>query len=44
VVFCTVENDKAHVVAALDAGANEYVMKPFDGDIIRAKFAAMGLI
>ncbi len=44
VVFCTVENDKEHVVAALDAGANEYVMKPFDGDIIRAKFAAVGLI
>jgi two-component system chemotaxis response regulator CheY len=44
VVFCTVENVKEHVVAALDAGANEYVMKPFDGDIIRAKFAAVGLI
>jgi two-component system chemotaxis response regulator CheY len=44
VVFCTVENDKEHVVAALDAGANEYVMKPFDGDVIRAKFTAAGLI
>ncbi len=44
VVFCTIENDKEHVVAALDAGANEYIMKPFDGDVIRAKFAEAGLI
>ena len=38
VVFCTVENDLAHIREALDAGANEYIMKPFDGDIISAKF------
>ena len=29
---------------ALDAGADEYIMKPFDGDIIAAKFAQAGLI
>lgn len=43
VVFCTVENDRAHIQEALDAGANEYIMKPFDGDIIEAKFAEAGL-
>ena len=43
VVFCTVENDLAHIREALDAGANEYIMKPFDGDIISAKFAEAGL-
>jgi two-component system, chemotaxis family, chemotaxis protein CheY len=43
VVFCTVENDMAHIREALDAGANEYIMKPFDGDIIAAKFAEAGL-
>jgi two-component system chemotaxis response regulator CheY len=43
VVFCTVENDLAHIREALDAGANEYIMKPFDGDIIAAKFADAGL-
>jgi two-component system chemotaxis response regulator CheY len=43
VVFCTVENDLDHIRAALDAGANEYIMKPFDGEIIAAKFAEAGL-
>jgi two-component system chemotaxis response regulator CheY len=43
VVFCTVENDLAHIEEALEAGANEYIMKPFDGDIIAAKFSEAGL-
>jgi len=43
VVFCTVENDLAHIEEAIDAGANEYIMKPFDGDIIAEKFAEAGL-
>jgi len=43
VVFCTVESDVAHIEEALEAGANEYIMKPFDGDIIQAKFAEAGL-
>jgi two-component system chemotaxis response regulator CheY len=43
VVFCTVENDLEHITQALDAGADEYIMKPFDGDIIAAKFAQAGL-
>jgi two-component system, chemotaxis family, chemotaxis protein CheY len=44
VVFCTTENDMAHIRAAIDAGANEYIMKPFDREIIEAKFAQVGLI
>ncbi len=44
VVFCTVENDADRIREALDAGADEYVMKPFDGDILEAKFAAAGLV
>jgi len=43
VVFCTVENDLDHINEALDSGANEYIMKPFDGDIIAAKFVEAGL-
>jgi two-component system chemotaxis response regulator CheY len=43
VVFCTVENKLERIRQALDAGANEYIMKPFDGDIIEAKFAEAGL-
>ena len=44
VVFCTTENDVAHIARAMHAGANEYIMKPFDKDIVEAKFAEVGLI
>jgi two-component system chemotaxis response regulator CheY len=44
VVFCTTENDLNHIVEAMNAGANEYIMKPFDGDIIEAKFSEVGLV
>jgi two-component system chemotaxis response regulator CheY len=44
VVFCTTENDIHHISRALSAGANEYIMKPFDKDIVSAKFAEVGLI
>jgi len=44
VVFCTSENDIGHIQEAIEAGANEYVMKPFDSDIIQAKFAQVGLL
>ena len=44
VVFCTTENDVAHIARALSAGANEYIMKPFDKEIIAAKFQEVGLI
>jgi len=43
VVFCTTENDVAHITEALGAGANEYIMKPFDRAIIEAKLAEVGL-
>ena len=36
VVFCTTENDIGHIARALHAGANEYIMKPFDRDIVEA--------
>jgi two-component system, chemotaxis family, chemotaxis protein CheY len=44
VVFCTTENDLSHIQEALGAGANEYIMKPFDADIIRSKLEQLGLI
>ena len=43
VILCTVETDPAHLIQALDAGADEYIMKPFDGDIIPSKFLQSGL-
>jgi two-component system, chemotaxis family, chemotaxis protein CheY len=44
VVFCTTENDLAHIARAMHAGADEYIMKPFDKEIVEAKFQEVGLI
>jgi two-component system, chemotaxis family, chemotaxis protein CheY len=44
VVFCTTENDMDHISRALHSGANEHIMKPFDRDIVAAKFQEVGLI
>ncbi len=44
VLFCTTEADLNHIKEALSAGANEYIMKPFDSDIIQTKFSQVGLI
>ena len=42
VVFCTTENDIAHIRAAIDAGADEYVMKPFDRETLQIKLQLVG--
>ncbi|PLW75600.1 response regulator [Cohaesibacter celericrescens] len=44
VIFCTTENDVAHIAKAIRAGANEYIMKPFDREIVEAKLQEVGLI
>ena len=44
VVFCTTKNDLSHIQEAISAGANEYIMKPFDRDILSAKFSEVGLV
>ena len=44
VIFCTTENDMNHITEAITAGANEYIMKPFDREIIEAKFVQAGLV
>ena len=44
VLFCSAENDLDHITRALEAGADEYVMKPFDGEILESKFVQAGLI
>jgi two-component system chemotaxis response regulator CheY len=44
VVFCTTENDVGQIARALRAGANEYIMKPFDKEIMAAKFEEAGLV
>ncbi|MGN6376059.1 MAG: response regulator [Sphingomonas sp.] len=43
VVFCTTENGMAHIRAAIEAGADEYVMKPFDRETLESKLQIIGL-
>jgi len=43
VVFCTTENDADHIRAAIDAGADEYVMKPFDRETLESKLQIVGV-
>jgi two-component system chemotaxis response regulator CheY len=44
VVFCTVENELDRIREALSFGADEYIMKPFDGDIVAGKLALAGAL
>jgi two-component system chemotaxis response regulator CheY len=43
VVFCTTENGMAYIRAAIEAGADEYVMKPFDRDTLESKLSIVGV-
>jgi two-component system chemotaxis response regulator CheY len=42
VVFCTTENGIAHIRAAIEAGADEYVMKQFDRETLESKLQTVG--
>ena len=44
VVFCTTENDIKHIQEAMANGANEYIMKPFDADIVQSKLMQLNVI
>ena len=44
VLFCTTENEVAFIAEALAQGAQEYIMKPFDADILVGKFTQVGLL
>ena len=44
VVLCTTEAGMDRIVEALEAGAQEYVMKPFDAEILRDKLVQAGLL
>ncbi|HYV98096.1 MAG TPA: response regulator [Gemmatimonadaceae bacterium] len=43
IVMCSTHNSFERITDALERGANEYIMKPFDGDIVDAKLAACGI-
>jgi two-component system chemotaxis response regulator CheY len=44
ILFCTTENDATEVAHAMAAGANEFIMKPFDGTLVRSKLAEIGVM
>lgn len=44
VMFCTTQNDFSFIEEAMTAGAQEYIMKPFDEDILQSKLAQVGLL
>ena len=43
VIMVTTETEIAQMVSALEAGANEYVMKPFTKDILKEKLELVGI-
>jgi two-component system, chemotaxis family, chemotaxis protein CheY len=44
VIMVTTETEVDHIVSALEAGADEYVMKPFTKDILREKLEQIGIL
>jgi len=44
VLFCTIETRAERIAEALSAGADDYVMKPFDGEILSSKLAEVGAV
>jgi two-component system chemotaxis response regulator CheY len=44
VIYCTTENNSTDIARALSSGADDYVLKPFDRESLRAKLAGTGLI
>ena len=43
VIMVTTETEMDHMVTALKAGANEYVMKPFTKNILKEKLELIGI-
>jgi two-component system chemotaxis response regulator CheY len=44
IIFCTTDRDPAIIARAIDAGADEYVIKPFDRTILKGKLERLGLV
>lgn len=43
-MFCSYVKDAAVIRQALDGGADDFIMRPFDEDIIGSKLAILGLL
>jgi two-component system chemotaxis response regulator CheY len=44
IVFCASENDVAQIARAMRAGADDYILKPFDREIVEAKLQEVGML
>lgn len=44
VLFCTSESEFSKIAEAIEAGADEYIMKPFDEEILTSKLRLIGAI
>lgn len=44
IVMVTTESEVSQIAKALEAGVDEYVMKPFSRDVILDKLASLGLM
>lgn len=44
VIFCTTENSMDFIQKGITAGADEYIMKPFDKDVIKSKLEQIGIL
>lgn len=42
-IVCSIENDLDHIKRAINAGADDYLMKPFDLDMLTSKLSAAGV-
>ena len=44
IIYCTTVNDPAEIARALEAGADDVLVKPYDRDALRQKLASLGVI
>jgi len=44
VLMVTTEAENDYILRAMDAGADEYLMKPFDDEALTEKLAMLGLV
>ncbi|HWX48829.1 MAG TPA: response regulator [Roseomonas sp.] len=44
IMLCTTESELDRIITALSAGAQEYIMKPFDDEIVTGKLVQLGLL
>lgn len=43
ILFCSTEHDISQIARAMHAGADDFIMKPFDRELVQTKFEGMGV-